>query len=122
MSGDTLEQFIADTFVSVWSLEILAHLIECAPVTRAPAVLVESLRASESVVSQGVDALVRAGLVHMDADGNVAYSPLNADLDECSKRSVEFYRRYPGRARRLIVARTVPSLEAFSSAFRIRKD
>lgn len=117
-----LENFIGDTFVSVWSLELLSLLMESADAGLSRDELVERLRASDSVVSQGVAALVSAGLAVVNADDKAEYRPIDESLDRCARESVDFYRKFPGRARRLIIARAAPGLTAFADAFRLGKE
>ena len=47
---------------------------------------------------------------------------VNADVAACAREASEFYARFPGRARRLMIARQSPGLTAFADAFRLRKD
>ena len=123
MSTDrALEDFIADTFVSVWTLELLSLLLESSAPQLSRAELVERLRASDAVVSQGVAALVSAGLAIVDDEDRVDFRPINAELEHCARQSVDFYRKFPGRARRLIISRSAPGLAAFADAFRLRKE
>lgn len=123
MSTDrAIENFIGDTFVSVWSLELLSLLMDSADGGLSRDELVERLRASDSVVSQGVAALVSAGLAVVNAEDKAQYRPIDHLLDRCARESVDFYRKFPGRARRLIIARAAPGLTAFADAFRLGKE
>jgi hypothetical protein len=117
-----IEDFIGDSFASVWDVELLAALL-ARPTQRATAPeLVEQMRASELVVARGIDALVAAGLATLDADGTLAFRPVNDRLGESARQACAVYLRFPGRVRRLIVARQTPGLNAFADAFRLRKD
>lgn len=123
MSTDrALEDFIADTFVSVWTLELLSLLLDSPAARFSHADLVERLRASDAVVSQGVAALIAAGLAVSDETQGVDFRPTNAEVEDCARRAVDFYRKFPGRTRRLIIARSAPGLTAFADAFRLRKE
>lgn len=117
-----LEEFIGDTFSSIWDLELLSALLERPELAVAQQDLVERMRASELVVSQGAQALVSAGIASIDADGCLQFHPINDEVGQLAREAREFYRRFPGRARRLIVARQSPGLNAFADAFRLRKD
>lgn len=117
-----IEEFIGDSFTSVWDVELLAALLG-RPGQRATAMeLVEQMRASELVVARGIDALVAAGIATQEADGTLAFQPINDRLADCARQACDFYARFPGRVRRLIVARNAPGLNAFADAFRLRKD
>lgn len=117
-----LEDFIADTFVSVWTVELLSLLLESPASGFSHAELVERLRASDVVVSQGVAALVTAGLAVVDDEDRVEFRPVNQEIDDCARKAADFYRKFPGRTRRLIIARSAPGLAAFADAFRLRKE
>lgn len=117
-----IEQFIGDSFTSIWDLELLSALLERPGHAARAAELIERMRASELVVARGIDALVAAGIASVDGHGGLAFTPVNDDIAECARRARDFYRRFPGRVRRLIVARQAPGLNAFADAFRLRKD
>lgn len=116
------EQFISDSFASIWDLELLSVIIEDAYQLHTAKELVERMRASEQVVEQGIRSLVAAGLAAIDPDGRLCFRPVNAEADRCARKATEFYSRFPGRARRLMIARQSPGLTAFADAFRLRKD
>jgi hypothetical protein len=117
-----LEDFIGDSFSSIWDLELLSALLDHPDHALTQDHLVECMRASDLVVSQGTRALVSAGIASIDADGRLQFRPINDEVAQCARAAQEFYRRFPGRARRLIVARQSPGLNAFADAFRLRKD
>lgn len=117
-----LEEFIGDSFSSIWDLELLAAVLVQPDHALTQEELVARMRASDLVVSQGVQALVSAGMASLDAEGRVQFRPVNDEVAECARAANEFYCRFPGRARRLIVARQSPGLNAFADAFRLRKD
>lgn len=117
-----IERFIASTFRSVWDLELLLELKRSPgdPMTRDQ--LVSALRASDVVVSRGVETLVASGLAAEDSDGSVHYAPAGPGLDELAAGAVELYRSRPDSVRRLIIAGIPGGLAAFSDAFRIKGD
>lgn len=116
-----IEIFIGDSFASIWDLELLTALLEHPEGTSA-AELIERMRSSELVVARGIETLVAAGMAAMENDGRLHFRPVNRTVEECARKASEFYGRFPGRARRLIVARQAPGLNAFADAFRLRKD
>jgi hypothetical protein len=117
-----IEEFIGDSFSSIWDLELLSALLENPDLAVMQAELVERMRASELVVSQGAQALVTAGLASIDNVGRLQFCPVSDLAADRARAARDFYRRFPGRARRLIVARQSPGLNAFADAFRLRKD
>ncbi|PIW55936.1 MAG: hypothetical protein COW16_03275 [Sphingomonadales bacterium CG12_big_fil_rev_8_21_14_0_65_65_10] len=121
-TDDDIEQFICDSFSSIWDLELLSTVIAMPEEGLTAAQLVERMRASELVVEQGVSSLVAAGIASLDRDGRLQFRPVSTELEACARRASEFYQRFPGRARRLMIARQSPGLNAFADAFRLRKD
>lgn len=117
-----IEEFISDSFSSIWDLELLSALLDSSGSALTQAELIQRMRASDLVVSQGTQALVAAGLASIDGEGRLRFLPVNDEIAERARQASEFYRRFPGRARRLIVTRQSPGLSAFADAFRLRKD
>ncbi len=119
---DDIEQFICDSFSSIWDLELLATAVSMPDDGLTASELVDRMRASELVVEQGIASLVAAGIGAVDRDGRLKFRPVNPDVERNARRAHEFYQRFPGRARRLMIARQSPGLNAFADAFRLRKD
>ena len=117
-----IERFIASTFRSVWDLELLLELRRSPGDRITRDQLVTALRASDVVVSRGVETLVAAGLAAEDSHGSLYYAPAGAGLDGLAAGAVELYRSRPDSVRRLIIAGIPGGLAAFSDAFRIKGD
>ena len=121
-TDEDIEEFICDSFTSIWDLELLATAIAMPREGLTALELVDRMRASELVVEQGVASLVAAGIASLDHDGRLQFSPVNEDVERSALRANDFYQRFPGRARRLMISRQAPGLNAFADAFRLRKD
>jgi biotin operon repressor len=117
-----LESFIANSFRSVWALDLLRHLAEHSGRFFTSEELIAALRASRAVVSQSVDNLTAAGLAIVDGEGRAGYHEASAEQDALVKGAIDFYARSPDKARRLIVAQSAPGVTAFADAFKLRKD
>lgn len=126
MPDKSTESFIASTFRSVWSLELLLLLRRTGGVGFRREELVGRLRASESVVSRSIDALQAAGLILEEDDGAVRYAPASEELDRSVGEVERLYAVKPDTVRRIIVSgagRGVSSgLAAFADAFRLKGD
>jgi hypothetical protein len=118
---EDLQRFIAASFRSVWSLELLL-LLKREPGFHERSELVEKLRGSELVVVQGLEGLLAAGLVIIDGAGRAQFMPASADLSRSIERTKELYIRKPDAVRRLIVGAGTRGLDAFSNAFVLRRD
>ena len=121
-SHDEILNFIRSTFRSVWTLELLLFLIEHKERSWSHAELVSALRGSDLVVTQGLDSLVAAGLVTVDAKGSAQFVPASAELERQADDSRRLYAKSPDAVRRAIISATSGSLTAFADAFRLRKD
>jgi hypothetical protein len=112
--------FIQSSFRSVWSLELLL-LLRREPRLWSHQELVGALRASDLVVSQGLETLSAAGLVALDEQGNAMFAPTPGAAGLVDG-AASLYARSPDAVRRLIVDRKVSGLAAFADAFRLRKE
>ena len=117
-----LKAFIAATFPSVWTLEVLVHLRRRREEAFAREALVGELRASGLVVEQSLNRLSAAGLVAVDEAGQVRFAPADARLDALAGEAEQLYARSPDAVRRLIVAAANPGLAAFADAFKLKGD
>jgi len=117
-----IESFIANSFRSVWALDLLRFLAERPGVYFSPRQLIEAMRASDAVVSQSVDNLTAAGLAVVDGEARIALHESSAEQAELARAAIDFYARSPDKVRRLIVAQCNPGVTAFADAFRFRKD
>ena len=117
-----LESFIANSFRSVWALELLKFLAENPGRFYSSPQLIEALRASEVVIAQGVANLTAAGLAIVDGDRAVALAPGSGEQRELTRAAIDFYGKSPDKVRRLIIAQSVPGVAAFADAFRLRRD
>lgn len=119
---DKLRDFIAASFRSVWALELLCLLRRNRDRTLSHEEMISGLRASQLVVTQGLETLSAAGLVVLEADGAARYGPASKALDNLVVATEEFYARSPDAVRRIIVSAANAGLTAFADAFRLRRD
>lgn len=117
-----LIEFLQDSFDSVWSLEILLALRREPDRSWQAQEIVDELRSSQVVVGQSLDRLLAAGLVILEEDGGIRYSPPSDEESRLVEQLDEAYRVKPSAVRRLILHNSVDKLRSFSDAFRIIKD
>lgn len=118
VSSEQLTTFMATSFRSVWSLEVLL-LLKREARTLSTEELVASMRASTAVVNQALGSLVAGGLV--TSNGSEAeYRPVTLQVSELVNATEQCYLTRPDHVRRVIIAGANPSLIAFSDAFRLR--
>ena len=104
----------------MWALELLL-LLKREKRVWSHQELVETMRASELVVSKACDALVAAGLATVEDEG-VLYMPVNDEVAGCVEQLEGLYALRPDAVRRAIVAATSSGASAFADAFKLRKD
>ena len=121
-AGPELNAFIRTYFRSVWTLELLLYLKEnCRAACRVEA-LVKALRASNSIVNQGIASLSMAGLIVTEEDGGIRYSPASRELEQAIDKVQLLYAERPDAIRRLIVTSANIGLSAFANSFLFRRD
>lgn len=121
-SEQELAGFIRSTFRSVWTLELLLYLRRQRERAFSQTELVQGLRASDSIISTGLDVLLAGGLIIVEADGGVRYRPVSADIDALADGTEALYAQRPDAVRRLIVDPAADGVAAFADAFRLRRD
>ena len=119
-SQDEIDRFIGSSFRSIWSLELLL-LLKRDRRAWSQEELVETLRASDLVVSQALDSLIAAGLASPDEEGKATYMPVSPEVERLVQETDDLYARKPDAVRRLIVASSSTGLTAFADAFRLWK-
>lgn len=119
-SNEDLSRFIASSFPSVWSLELLL-LMKRERRAWSQAELIEALRASELVVAGALASLVAGGLASISEQG-AEYMPVSRSVADLVDQAEKLYALKPDTVRRLIVTSTASGIAAFAEAFRLRKD
>jgi hypothetical protein len=123
MADDSaIHRFMRSAFGSIWSLELLLLLRSRPEHDWTRRELIESLRASEQVLTKSTADLVAAGLVAVDDEGRARYAPGSPALDETVASVAAFYASRPSAVRRLIVGGAADSVVNFADAFRFRRD
>ena len=117
-SQEELSGFIASSFRSVWSLELLL-LLKRERRRWSRDELISTLRASELVVTQALDSLVAAGLATSDEAG-AEYMPVSEGVAELVDETEALYALKPDSVRRTIVTSSSSGIAAFADAFRLR--
>jgi hypothetical protein len=122
VDDSAIHRFMRSAFGSIWSLELLL-LLRSRPDHRwSRNELIESLRASEQVLTRSTADLVAAGLVVVDEDDCARYAPSSPALQETVDAVAAFYASRPAAVRRLIVGGAADSVVNFADAFRFRRD
>lgn len=119
-SNDEILRFIASSFRSVWSLELLL-VLRSEQRSWSHQELVTTMRASQLVVTRALAALEAAGLVSNDGD-KAEYMPVSGDVATLVNDAAALYSKKPDAVRRAIVSASAGDATAFAEAFRLRKD
>jgi hypothetical protein len=119
-SNEEILRFIASSFRSVWALELLL-VLKSEQRSWSRDELVSTMRASDLVVTKGLDALEAAGLVSNNED-MAQYMPVSKDVANLVDDAEELYAKRPDAVRRAIVSASAGDAAAFADAFKLRKD
>ena len=119
-SNDEILRFIPSSFRSVWALELLL-VLKSEHRSWSRDELVATMRASDLVVTKGLDALEAAGLVSNNED-KAQYMPVSEDVATLVDDAEELYAKRPDAVRRAIISASAGDATAFADAFKLRKD
>lgn len=119
-SNDEILRFIASSFRSVWALELLL-VLKSEQRSWSSDELVSTMRASDLVVTKGLDALEAAGLV-TNYEDKAQYTPVSIDVAALVDDAEQLYAKRPDAVRRAIVSASAGDAAAFADAFKLRKD
>lgn len=118
-ASQELTSFIQSTFASVWSLELACLLRKAPDRAMTQESLIAALRASDLVVTQSVRTLHAAGVLMIEADGTVRYSPISERVDQLVGETEALYLTRPDQVRRMIVSPRTSPLTSFANAFKL---
>lgn len=120
MIGSDLTAFIRGSVRSVWALELLLFLRQRPSQQWSEEALVRELRASSTLVKQGLATFEAVGLLSRNDDGRWAYAPASPVLDELCQSLERAYRERPVAVVNAIAASPDEKLQTFSDAFRFK--
>lgn len=121
MIEDELLGFVRSSIKSVWNVELLLHLKRSGDRAWGADQLVRELRASASVVKDGLQMLQNCGLAASDEAGLWRYAPASPVFDRLTSELDVLYRERPTAVTQALFSRT-DQLRSFADAFRLRKD
>jgi DNA-binding IclR family transcriptional regulator len=116
-----LLEFISASIRSVWDLELLLCLWRSPERSWSPEDVLRELRASDSIVREGLHALQAAGLLIADTDGTYRYAPASRSFDDLVAKLDDLYRTRPNLVRKAVLLQH-NKLQSFADAFRIKRD
>lgn len=121
IEADLLD-FIRDSIQSMWHVELLLLLRRHPGRVWTAGELNRELRASDLIVTEGLQALQAAGFVCVETGGTYRYAPLSGDLDRLVGDLDTLYRAKPSLLRRAVLSRPDNKVQTFADAFRLKKD
>ncbi|MFC4172002.1 hypothetical protein ACFOYU_08015 [Microvirga sp. GCM10011540] len=119
---DELREFLRHSLRSVWNIELLLLLARHQGRSWPAGDLVRELRASDLVVSQGVDGLQQAGLIIAESGETYRYAPASPNLDRLVQQLERVYRERPSAVTKALFSSPTDRLTTFADAFRLKKD
>ena len=118
---ETVLEFAAALFRSVWALELLLALKRRGKRGSNTSEIIKELRASRVAVAEALADLVAAGLVVKNDAGNYRYHAATAGVDEMVIALEKLYGLKPTSVIRKIVSSPNVKLQILSDAFRIKE-
>jgi hypothetical protein len=118
---DTVLDFAAGLFRSVWALDLLLMLRRTQGRRWHDAEIIKELRSSRVVLAEALNNLMSVGLVIAEDDGTYCYRSGNADIEETISELEKIYAVKPTAVMRKIVTTPNAKLQILSDAFRIRE-
>lgn len=119
-SEDTILDFAAASFRSVWALELLLALRRARDRVWQPSDIIRELRSSRVVVTEALQNLLAAGLVMEEDAGGYRYRAGDA-ADAMVADLERLYATKPTVVVRSIVTSSNVKLQILSDAFRIKE-
>lgn len=120
-SEDTVLDFAAASFRSVWALELLFVLRRHRGRVWQASEIIAELRSSRVVVAEALNNLTTVGLVFEEGKGNYRYQAKLEALDELVADLEKLYALKPASVVRKIVTTPNAKLQILSDAFRIKE-
>jgi hypothetical protein len=121
ISDETVLDFVAAVFKSVWALELLLALKRDPTRAWRAADIIRELRSSQTVATEALHNLVAAGLVTADDNGNYRYRAGSPVIDEIVAALEKLYAVKPTAVIERIVSSPNTKLQILSDAFRIKE-
>jgi len=118
---ETVLDFAAALFPSVWALELLLVLKRDAARAWWANELIQELRSSQGVVTDALASLLAAGLIVEQEPGQYRYHAASADLDEMVSALQKIYAMKPAAVIRAIVSTPNRKLRLLSDAFKFKE-
>lgn len=122
MTEEALLDFVSKSFRSVWPMELLSVLTQEPRQAWQADALSRELRATRSVVAQGLAALQVVGLVAPDAEQAYRFDPASPELAVLAAELTDLYSRKPRAVMRAIFSAPKGRIQTFADAFRLRTD
>jgi hypothetical protein len=118
---DGLFAFIRTSIRSIWNVELLLCLGRSPERWWSPDDLVRELRASQSIVAEGLGVLETAGLATSDARGFYRYAPATKEFDRLTQELARLHDERPLTVTEVMFS-SDDKLRKFADAFRLTKE
>lgn len=118
---ETVLDFAAALFPSVWALELLLVLKRDPERLWQAEELIQDLRSSQVVVRDALGSLSAAGLIVEQETGRYRYHAASADIDAIVSELQQVYAMKPAAVIRAIVSTPNRKLKLLSDAFKFKE-
>ena len=122
MTEQAVLDFVGQSFRSVWPLELLLILFQEPKTSWQVDALAREVRATSSVVVQGLAALEAVKFVALNAEGGYRFQPATPEQADMARALIDLYNQKPRAVMRTIFSAPSDRIQTFADAFRLRKN
>lgn len=121
-SSEEIKKFILDKITSIEQISILLLLQQDPQKTWTTEKISEELRSADLAIQQRLEDLYTAGVLNKPEGAEFSYRPASDKIKSLVTNLIEAYQKRPTWVIDLIYSRPIDAIQAFSEAFKIRRE
>lgn len=119
---EEIKKFILDNITSVEQISILLLLQQNPQKNWTTAKISEELRSADLAIKKRLEDLYAAGVLKKTTGVEFTYNPASEKIKSLVANLIEVYQKRPTWVIDLIYSRPIDAIQAFSEAFKIRRE
>lgn len=120
--SEEIKKFILDNITSIEQISILLLLQQDPQKKWTTAKISEELRSADLAIKKRLEDLYSAGVLTKPMEAEFAYGPASEKMKSLVANLIEVYQKRPTWVIDLIYSRPIDAIQAFSEAFKIRRE
>lgn len=121
-TSEEIKKFILDKITSIEQISILLLLQQDPQKKWTTSKISEELRSADLAIEKRLEDLFAAGVLNKPEDSEFYYSPASEKIKSLVAGLIETYQKRPTWVIDLIYSRPIDAIQAFSEAFKIRRE